>query len=77
LPAPWSRSDLKDDFGNQVVPVTVNDDTECYSLSCGNDDYLKFADGAVDVDSLSKTIWSVWNRPKKITDDPLEEVTLH
>jgi hypothetical protein len=50
-----SRSDLKDDFGNEVIPVTVDDDTECQSPSCGNDDYLKFGDGAVDVDSVSKT----------------------
>jgi len=72
-----SRSDLKDDFGNQVTPVTVDDDTECQSPSCGNDDYLKFGDGAVDVDSLSKTNVECLEQISKITDDPQEEVTLH
>jgi hypothetical protein len=51
----WSRSDLNDDFGNQVLPVTVNNDMECPSPSCRSDDYQKFGDSAVDVDSLSKT----------------------
>jgi len=40
----WSRSDLKEDFGNQVLTVTVNDDTDCPSPSCRNDDCLKFGD---------------------------------
>jgi hypothetical protein len=31
----WSRSDLKEDFGNQVLTVTVNDDTECQVLVAG------------------------------------------
>jgi hypothetical protein len=35
----WPRSDLKDDSGNQDLPVIVNDDTECPSPSCLNDDY--------------------------------------
>ena len=34
----WSRSDLKEDFGNQVLTVTVNDGTECLSPSCRNDE---------------------------------------
>ena len=42
----WSRSELKDDFGNQVLSVTVND-TEYPSPSCRNDDYRKFGDSAV------------------------------
>jgi hypothetical protein len=33
----WSMSDLKDDFGNQVSPVTVNDDTEFPSPGCRTD----------------------------------------
>ena len=48
----WSRSDLKEDFGNQVLTVTVNDDTDCPSPSCRNDDCLKFGDS---VDLLSKS----------------------
>jgi hypothetical protein len=43
----WSKSDLKEDFGNQVLTVTVNDDMECPSPSCRNDDCLKFGDSAV------------------------------
>lgn len=51
----WSRSDLKEDFGNQVLTVTVNDDMECPSTGCRNDDCLKFGDSAVGVDLLSKS----------------------
>ena len=50
----WSRSDLKDDFENRVLPVTVNDDTDCPSPGRRNDDCLKFGDSAVGVDFVSK-----------------------
>jgi hypothetical protein len=72
----WSRSDLKDDFGNQILPVTVNNDMECPSPSCRNYDYLKFGDSAVDVDSLSKMDVECLEQTSKINDDPQEEVTL-
>jgi hypothetical protein len=72
----WSRSDLKNDFGDQVLPVTVNDDMECLSPSCRNDDNLKLGDSTVDVDSLSKTNVECLRQTSKINDDPQEEVTL-
>jgi len=72
----WSRSDLKDDCGNQVVPVTVNDDTECLIPSCRNDDYRKFGDSAVGVDSVSKTDVECLGQTSKVNDDPQEDVTL-
>jgi hypothetical protein len=59
----WPRSDPKDDFGNQVLPVTEND-TECPSPSCRSDDYRKFGDSAIGVDS-QRLRWSVWVRPQK------------
>jgi hypothetical protein len=49
---------------------------ECPIPSCSNDDYLKFGDSAVDVDSLSKTDVECLEWTSKINDDPQEEVTL-
>jgi hypothetical protein len=54
----------------------LNDDSECPSPSCRNDDYLKFGDSAVDVDSLSKSDVECLGQTSKINDDPQEEVTL-
>ena len=39
----WSRSDLDDDFENQVLPVMVTDDMECPSPGCRNDDRPKIS----------------------------------
>jgi hypothetical protein len=66
----WSRSDLKDDFGNQVLTVTVNDDTECPSPSSGNDDCQKFGDSAVGVDLLSEIDVECLGQTSKVCDDP-------
>ena len=59
----WSRSDLMDDFGNQVLPVTVNYDTECPSCGCRSDDHLELGDSALGVDFL--LMWNIWERPQK------------
>ena len=56
--------------------VMLNDDMECPSPSCRNDDYLKFGDSAVDVDSLPKTNVECLGQTSKINDDPQEEVIL-
>jgi len=71
-----SRSDLKEDFGNQVLIVTVNDDIECPSPSCRNDDCLKLGDTAVGVDLLSKSDVEYLVQTPKVNDDPQEDVTI-
>jgi hypothetical protein len=72
----WSRSDIKDDFDNQVLPVTANDDTECPSPGCRNDDCLKFGDSAVGVDFVSKIDVEYLGKTSKLNDDPQEDVTI-
>jgi hypothetical protein len=72
----WSRSDLKEDFGNQVLTVTVNDDTECPSPSRRNDDCIKFGDGAVGVDLQAKSDVECLGQTSKVNDDPQEDVTI-
>jgi len=71
----WSRSDLKDDFGNQVLPVTVSDDMECLSPGCRIVDFLKLGDSAVGVDYLSKIDVECLGKTSKVNDDPQEDVT--
>jgi hypothetical protein len=71
----WSRSDLKDDFGNWVLPVTVNDDMECPSPGCRSDDCLKLWDSAVGVDFLSKIDVECLGKASRVNDDPQEDVT--
>jgi hypothetical protein len=61
----WSRSDLKDDFVNQVLPVMVNDDKECPGPGCRNNDCLKFGDSVVGDDFHQRLMWNVWERPQK------------
>jgi len=70
-----SRSDLKLDFGNQVLPVMVNDDMECLNNVCRSDDCLKLGDSAVGVDFLSKNDVKCVGKTSKINDDPKEDVT--
>jgi len=69
----WSMSDLKDDFGKEVLPVTVNDDMECPSPGCRSDDCLKLGDSAV-VDCLSKIDVECSGKTSNVNDDPQEEV---
>ena len=73
----WSWSELKDDFGNQVSPGTVNDDKECPRPSCRNDDCLKFGDNAVGIDFLSTIDVECLGKTSKINDDPQEDTTTH
>jgi hypothetical protein len=68
----WSMSDLKNDFGKQVLPVTVNDDMEYPSPGCRSDDCLKLGDSAV-VDCLSKIDVECSGKTSKVNDDPQEE----
>jgi hypothetical protein len=70
-----SRNDLKDDAGNQVLPVTINDDPECPSVGCRCDDCPKIGDSAVGVDSLSKIDVQCLGKTSKVNDDPQEDVT--
>jgi len=70
----WSRSDLKDDFGNRVLPVTVKDDMECLSSGCRSDDCLKLGDSAVDVDFLSKIDVECLGKTSQVNDEPQEDV---
>jgi len=72
----WSSSDLKDDCGNQVLLVAVNGDTECPSPGCRNDDCLKFGDGAVGVDFLSKIDVECLGQTSKVNDERQEDVTI-
>ena len=72
----WYRSDLKDDFGDQSLPVTVNDDTECLSPGCRNDDCLKFGDSAVGVEFLSKIDVECLGQTSKVNDDPQEDIII-
>ena len=72
----WSRSDVKDDFENQVLPVTAND-TECPSPGCRNDDCLIFGDSAVGVDFVSKIVVEYLGKTSKLNDDPQEDATIH
>jgi hypothetical protein len=69
--------DLKDDFGNQVLPVTVDDDTECPSPGCRNDDCLKLGDNAVGDDFLSKIDVECLGKSSKINDESQEDKMTH
>jgi hypothetical protein len=71
----WFQSDMKDDFGNQVLPVMVNDDTECPSSGCRSDDCLKLGDSAVGVNFLSKIDVEHLGKTSKVNDDPQEDMT--
>ena len=64
------------DFGNQDLPVTVNDDTESPSRCYRNDDCLKFGDSAVGVDFLSKIDVKYLGKTSKVIDDPQEDVMI-
>jgi len=72
----WSRNDLKDDFGNQVLPVMVNDDIECLSPGCRSDDCLKLGNSAVGVDFLSKIDVEYLGKTSQVNNDPQEDVKL-
>ena len=65
-----------DDFGNQDLPVTVNDDTECPSPCYRNDDCLKLWDSAVGADFLSKIDVKYLGKTSKVNDDPQEDVMI-
>jgi hypothetical protein len=71
----WSQSDLKDDFGNHVLPVMVNDDTECQSPGCSSDDCQKYCDSAVGVNFLSKIDVEPLGKTSKVNVDPQEDTT--
>jgi len=71
-----SRSDLKENFGNQILTVKENDDMEYPSPSCRNDDCLTFGDSAVGVDLLSKSGVECLGQTSKVNDDPQEDVTI-
>jgi len=72
----WSSCDLKDDFGNQVLPVIVNDEMDCQSSGCRNDDCLKFGDSAVGVDFLLKIDVECLGQTSKVNDERQEDVTI-
>jgi hypothetical protein len=72
----WSRSDLKDDFVNQVLPVMVIDDMECLSSGCRNDDCLKFGVSVLDVDFLPKIDVEYLGKTSKANDDPQKDVMI-
>jgi len=69
----WSQSGVKDDFGNQVLPVMVNDDMDCPSPSCRSDNSLKLGDSAVEVDFLSKIDVECLGKTSNVNDDPQED----
>jgi hypothetical protein len=72
----WSRSDLKDDFVNQVPHVMVIDDTECPSPSCRNDNCLIFGDSVIGDDFLSNVDVEGLGKTSKVNDGPQEDVMI-
>jgi hypothetical protein len=72
----WSQSDLKDNLGNKVLPVMVNDDMECPSPGCRSDDCQKLGDSAVGVNFLSKIDVECLGKTTKVNDDPQEDTMI-
>ena len=60
----------------QVLPVTVNDNMECPSPGCRNDNCLKFGDSAVGVDFLSTIDVECLGQTSKVNDEQQEDVTI-